>query len=81
MDYSLVKFELISSIEVKQASKKIGEKFLEKSRKIIKFRKKIGERLKKFVGSFTLNFGKVSRKSVEFQNWFRERLKVKNFEL
>ncbi len=68
LDYFLVKFELISSIEVKSAPKKTGGKFKENSRKIRKFRKKIGERLKKFVGNFTLNLGKICRKSVEFQN-------------
>ncbi len=48
-------------------------KFNENRRKILrKFEKKIGERLKKFLGNFTLNMGKVCRKSVEFQNEFRE---------
>ncbi len=37
--------------------------------------------LKKLVGSFTLHLGKVCRKSVEFQNKFRERLKSKNFRI
>ncbi len=46
LDYFLIKFELISSIKVKQASKK---KFQENSRKIMKPReKKLGERLEKF---------------------------------
>ncbi len=45
------------------------------------FRKKIGEKLKNFLGNFTLNLGKVCRKSVKFENKFGERLKVKTFEL
>ncbi len=35
----------------------------------------------KFLGNFTLNLGKVCKKSVEFQNIFRECLKVKTLEL
>ncbi len=37
--------------------------------------------LRKFLGNFTLNFRKVCRKPGEFQNKFRERLKVKTLEL
>ncbi len=37
--------------------------------------------MKKFLGNFTLNLKKVRRKSVQFQNKFRERLKVKISEL
>ncbi len=44
----------------------MGGKFKEKQRKIKKVEKKIGERLRKFSGNFTLNWGK----SVEFQNIF-----------
>ncbi len=48
LDYFVVKFELTSSIEVKWAFKKIGEK-LQNSEK------KIQERLRKFLGNFTLH--------------------------
>ncbi len=41
MDYFFLKFELISSMEVKKASKKIGEKLLENSIGITKFWKKL----------------------------------------
>ncbi len=38
-------------------------------RKILRnFEKKIGERLRKFLGNFKFNLGKVWKKSVEFQN-------------
>ncbi len=37
--------------------------------------------MKKFLGNFTLNLGKVCRKSVEFQNKFPEPSKVKILEL
>ncbi len=47
----------------------------------MKLQKKINEWLRKFSENFTLNFGNVCRKSVEFQNKFRERLKVKILEL
>ncbi len=43
--------------------------------------KKTGGRLRKFLGNFSLNLGKVCRKSVEFQNKFRERLKAKTLKL
>ncbi len=56
-------------------------KILENSRKNMKFQKKIDEKLRKFLENFTLNLGKVCTKSVEFQNKFRERLKVKTLEL
>ncbi len=46
LDYFLVKFELISSIKVKEASKKIEEIKKKKSRKITNFQKKNGERLR-----------------------------------
>ncbi len=39
--------------------------------------KKISKRLRIFLENFTLNLGKVEGKSEEFQNKFRERLKVK----
>ncbi len=42
---------------------------------------KIGKRLRKFGVNFTLNLGKVCRKPAEFQNSFRECLKVKTLEL
>ncbi len=69
-DYFVVKFELISSIEVKYAFEKIGDKlqnFEKNSRKIGKISRK-----------FYITFGKSCRKSVEFQIKFRERLKVKH---
>ncbi len=53
--------------------KEIGEK--------LKFRKKFSEGLCKCLGNFTLNLEKVFRQTVEFQNKFRERLKVKTCEL
>ncbi len=68
MDYFLVKSELISSIKVQQVANEIGRRFLKNSRKITKFQKKIGERLRKFLVNFTLNLGKVCRKFVELQN-------------
>ncbi len=46
----------------------------------MKFRKKIGKSLKKILGNFILNLGKVCRKCVEFQNKFRESLNVKTLE-
>ncbi len=52
LDYFVVEFELISSIEVKEASTKIGGK-LQNSEK------KIRERLGKFLGNFTLLLGKA----------------------
>ncbi len=49
---------------------------LEKNYEIPK--KEISKELKKLLGNFTLNFWKVCRKSVEFQNKFGgERLNVK----
>ncbi len=39
--------------------------------------KEIVKSLRKFLENFTLNLETVCRKSVEFQNKFRERLKVK----
>ncbi len=81
LNYFLVIYELISGIKVKSAFKKIGGKFKENSRKITQFRKKSCERLRKFLGNFTLNFGKVCRKSVEFQKKFWERLKAKILKL
>ncbi len=33
--------------------------------------------MRNILGNFILNLGKVDRKSIEFQNKFRERLKVK----
>ncbi len=53
---------------------KILGKF-EKNYKIPK--KSISERFEKCLENFTLNLRKVCRKSVELQNKFRERLKVK----
>ncbi len=47
----------------------------------MKFRKKIIEMFRKFLGNYTLNLGKVCRKCVEFQNKYRVRLKVKILEL
>ncbi len=58
-DYFLVKFDLILRIEVKYASQKIGGEFLKNSRKIAKFGKEIGERLREFAG-YLLNMGKKS---------------------
>ncbi len=56
LDYFLVEFELISSTEVKSAYyKKMGGKFLKNLRKMTKFRRTIGEKLRKFLGNFTLN--------------------------
>ncbi len=46
----------------------------------MKSRKNISEGLRKFLGNFTLNLGKVCRKSMEFQNEFRKHLKVKTLE-
>ncbi len=46
---------------------------LEKNYEILK--KKVSEELRNSLGKFTLNLGKA----VEFQNKFRERLKVKTF--
>ncbi len=46
----------------------MDENVKETGKKIIKFQKKIGERLRKFLGNFTLNLGKVRRKYVESQN-------------
>ncbi len=43
----------------------------------MKFRKEISKGLRKLLNNFTLNFWKVCRKSVEFQNIFGERLKAK----
>ncbi len=52
---------------------------LEKNDEIPK--KEISKELRKLLGDFTLNFWKVGAKSVEFQNKFGERLKVKTFKL
>ncbi len=52
---------------------------LEKNYKSLK--KEIGKELKKLLKNFTLNFWKVCRKSVEFQNKPEVRLKVKTLKL
>ncbi len=44
-------------------------------------KEKVDEKLRKFLGNFTINLGKVCRKSVRFKNKFRGRLKVKTLEL
>ncbi len=64
LDFFLVKFELISGIELKKTSKEVGGKFKENSRKITKFWKKIGETLRKFLGNFTLNSGGKSEENL-----------------
>ncbi len=40
-------------------------------------KKEISEGLRKLLGNFTLNFWKVCRKSVKFQNKFGKRLNIK----
>ncbi len=57
LHYFLVKIELISSIEVKWGSMKIGGKLKENLKKITKLRNKIDERLKKFLRKFEFKFG------------------------
>ncbi len=52
---------------------------LEKNYEIPK--KEIGRELRKLLGNFTLNFSKLCRKSVEFQNKFWERSNVKSLKL
>ncbi len=47
----------------------------------MKFRKKVSEGQRKILENFTLNLGKVCRKSMEFQNTFRQCLKIKTSEL
>ncbi len=81
LDYFIVKFELISRIEVKWTSKKIGGKFWQNSKKITKSRKKNWRTVEKIFRKFYVKFGEVSRKAEEFQNKFWERLKVKTLEL
>ncbi len=44
-------------------------------------KKGIGKGLTKLLRKFTLNFWKLCRKSVEFQNKFGERLNVKTLKL
>ncbi len=41
----------------------------------------MAKKVRKFVGNFTLNLGEIWRKCVEFQNKFRELLKIKSLEL
>ncbi len=60
LDYFVVKFELISSIEVKLAFKKTGKK-------LQNFEKKIQERLGKFLGNFTLHLGKAVENQWNFK--------------
>ncbi len=68
--YFVVKFELTSRIEVKEDSKKVGEK-LQNSEKNSR---KIGKIFRKIY----ITFEESCRKSVELQNKFRECLKVKH---
>ncbi len=56
-------------------------KILRKLEKNHEIPKKISEGLRTFLRNFTLNLGKVCRKSVEFESLFRECLKVKTLEL
>ncbi len=70
VNYFVVKFELISSIEVKYAFKKIGEKLQNSEKKLRK--------IEKTFRKIYITLGESCRKSVEFPNKFRERLKVKH---
>ncbi len=54
-------------------------KKLEKNYEIPK--REISKELRNLLGNFTLNFWKVGRKSVEFQNKFRKRLNVTTLKL
>ncbi len=56
------------------------EHFKKIQEKLRNSEKRIGEMLRKFLGNFTLNLGQVFRKSMDFQNKFPERLKVKFLE-
>ncbi len=71
LDYFVVRFELISSIEIKLAFKKVGEK-LQNSEK------KKSRKISKILRKFYITFGESCRKFAKFQNKFSERLKVKH---
>ncbi len=70
MDYFLVKFELISIIKIS----------IQENRGKISKLKKNSRKIGKMFCKFYNKFGESCRKSVEFQNKFRECLKVKTSE-
>ncbi len=68
LDYFIVKFESISSFKVLRFQENRRE-FLRKFEKNYGIpKKKIGERLRKCLGNFSLNLRKICRKSVDSQN-------------